>query len=395
MPPRKIGKETVQNVTNEENERQSKRLKTGTGDDAVEGGNEIVFDLDNLDDEKDDLANHLICELEKHGVSATDVKKLEGAGFFTVYSVLYAPRKKVLDVKGLSEARVDKIIKECEFLGSTSILYFYLYKATFELAYAVTNYGGTTAYDIMQRRDRLIRITTGSREFDQLLGGGIETGSITEIFGENRCGKTQICHTLAVACQLPFGRGGGQGRCFFVDTEGTFRPDRISSIAARFDLDPATTLGNIAVYRANNTDQQLTIVTEAADTLAKARFSLIVVDSAISLYRRDYVGRGELAARQMHLGQFLHQLQHLADEFGAAVVITNQMTATVDGSAGIFAVNPMKPTGGNIMGHATCTRLQLRKGKAENRIVKVYKSPCLPESEASFAISEEGIVDAA
>lgn len=117
------------------------------------------------------------------------------------------------------------------------------------------------------------------------------------------------------------------------------------------------------------------------------------MDSATALYRTDYSGRGELAARQQHMARFLRALQKVADEFGVAVVITNQVVAQVDGGA-MFAVDPKKPIGGNIIAHASQTRLYLRKGRAENRICKIYDSPCLPEAEATFSIMADGIRDA-
>lgn len=224
--------------------------------------------------------------------------------------------------------------------------------------------------------------------------GGIETGSITELFGEFRTGKSQLCHMLAVTAQLPISMGGGQGKCLFIDSESTFRPSRILSIAERFSLNGEETLDNIAYARAYNTDHQTSLLIQAAAMMSEARFSVLIVDSAMALYRTDYAGRGELAARQIHLAQFLRQLQRLADEFGVAVVITNQVVAQVDGGASMFNPDPKKPAGGNIIAHASCTRLSLRKGRGENRICKVYDSPSLPENECTFSIMEDGISDA-
>lgn len=126
--------------------------------------------------------------------------------------------------------------------------------------------------------------------------------------------------------------------------------------------------------------------------MSESRFALMVVDSATALYRTDYSGRGQLADRQMHLAQFLRSLLRLADEFGIAVVVTNQVVATVDGSA-MFTADPKKPIGGNIMAHASTTRLKFRKGKGAERICQVYDSPNLPEKEATFCIGTEGITD--
>ena len=126
--------------------------------------------------------------------------------------------------------------------------------------------------------------------------------------------------------------------------------------------------------------------------MSENRFALMIIDSATALYRTDFSGRGELSARQMHLAKFLRTLQRIADEFGVAVVITNQVVAQVDGGA-MFAADAKKPIGGHIIAHASTTRLSLRKGRNESRVCKIYDSPCLPEAEAMFAISTEGIDD--
>ncbi|KAI8384237.1 DNA repair protein RAD51 [Radiomyces spectabilis] len=314
----------------------------------------------------------LIEILENCGVSAADIKKLKDAGYYTIESVAYSPKKNLIRVKGLSDIKVEKIMKE---------------------AIVLIDIGFSTGLDIHVRRSEMIHITTGSKELDKLLGGGIETGSITEIFGEFRTGKTQLCHTLAVTCQLPVGLGGGEGHCVYIDTEGTFRPSRILATAQRYQRDTEETLNNIACARAYNADHQLALLVHASALMAETRCALLIVDSAISLYRTDYSGRGELSARQMHLARFLRQLQRIADEFGVAVVITNQMIAQADGSASMFNVDPKKPAGGHVMAHTACTRLYLRKGQNENRICKIYDSPSLPESEGMFAILEDGIGD--
>ncbi|KAG0695240.1 DNA repair protein RAD51 1 [Chionoecetes opilio] len=311
----------------------------------------------------------LIQTLEQNGIAATDVKKLEEAGYYTVEAVAFAPKKALLSIKGISEAKADKILNE---------------------ATKLVPMGFTTATEFHQKRADLL--TTGSKELDKLLGGGIETGSITEIFGEFRTGKTQICHTLAVTCQLPLEMGGGEGKCLYIDTEGTFRPERLVAAAQRYQLQESDVLDNVAYARAYNSDHQTQLLIQAAAMMAESRYALLIVDSAMALYRTDYAGRGELSARQMHLARFLRMLLRLADEFGVAVVITNQVVAQVDG-ASMFAADPKKPIGGNIMAHASTTRLSLRKGRGETRICKIYDSPCLPEAEAMFGIFSHGVAD--
>ena len=314
----------------------------------------------------------LVSALESQGIAAGDVKKLQEGGFHTVESVAFATKKVLMNVKGISEAKADKIMAA---------------------ATTLVPMGFASANDYLQVRKEMVYLTTGSSELDKLLGGGIETGSVTEMFGEFRTGKTQICHTIAVTCQLPIENGGGQGKCLWIDTEGTFRPERFVPIAERFGLDPSDVLDNIAYARAYNSDHQSQLLITASAMMTEAKYALLIVDSSTNLYRTDFSGRGELSARQMHLGQFLRNLQRIADEFGVAVVITNQVVAQVDGSA-MFVSDPKKPVGGNIMAHASQTRLYLRKGRGETRVCKIYDSPSLPESEATFAITNAGIADA-
>lgn len=172
--------------------------------------------------------------LEEKGINAGDIKKMEEAGFHTVEAVAFTPKKHLVIVKGLSEAKVDKIIEACT---------------------KIVNLGFQTASTFFEKRQSMIHLSSGSQSLDQLLGGGVETGSITEIFGEFRTGKTQICHTLCVTCQLPISKGGGEGMAMYVDCEGTFRPERLIPIAKRFGLDEQQVLDNVAYARAHNTDQ--------------------------------------------------------------------------------------------------------------------------------------------
>jgi len=313
-----------------------------------------------------------IVKLEGNGITSADIKKLQEHGYHTVESIAYTPKKAIAAIKGISEPKADKLM---------------------EAAMKLVPLGFVTATEFHQKRSELIQITTGSRELDKLLGGGIETGSITEVFGEFRSGKTQLCLTLAVTCQLPISQGGAEGRCLYIDTEGTFRPERLLAICERYKMVPSEVLENVAFARAYNTDHQSSLLIQAAGMMAQSRYSLLVVDSATALYRTDYAGRGELSARQMHLARFLRMLLKLADEYGVAVLITNQVVAQVDGMS-MFQADPKKPIGGNIMAHASTTRLYLRKGRGENRMCKIYDSPCLPESEAMFAIKPTGISDA-
>ncbi|KAG6548992.1 hypothetical protein Mapa_009434 [Marchantia paleacea] len=327
-----------------------------------------------VEEEEQGAAQHgpfMVDQLQACGVAATDIKKLKEAGFCTVEAVAYSPKRDLLKIKGLSEAKVDKIS---------------------EAASKLVPMGFTSATMMHEQRSEIIQLTSGSKDLDKILEGGFETGSITEIYGEFRTGKTQLCHTLCVTCQLPLDQGGGEGKALYIDAEGTFRPQRLLQIAERYGLNGNDVLDNVAYARAYNTDHQSKLLVEAASMMVESRFALMIIDSATALYRTDFSGRGELSARQIHLGRFMRSLQKIADEFGVAVVITNQVVAQVDGAA-MFAGPQVKPIGGNIIAHASTTRLSLRKGRAEERICKIVCSPCLPEAEARFQISPEGVTD--
>ncbi|XP_002737805.1 DNA repair protein RAD51 homolog 1-like [Saccoglossus kowalevskii] len=272
--------------------------------------------------QEEDFGPIPIHKLESHGISANDVKKLEDAGYHTVEAIAYAPKKELIGIRGISDAKADKILNESQKLVPM---------------------GFTTATQFHQQRSEIIQITTGSKELDKLLQG------------------------------VP---GGASSPRYLM-----------------YGLSGQDVLDNVAYARAYNSDHQSQLLLQASAMMAESRYSLLIVDSATALYRTDYSGRGELAARQMHLARFLRTLLRLADEFGVAVVITNQVVAQVDGAA-MFTADPKKPIGGNIIAHASTTRLYLRKGRGETRICKIYDSPCLPEAEAMFAILADGVGDA-
>jgi meiotic recombination protein DMC1 len=187
--------------------------------------------------------------------------------------------------------------------------------------------------------------------------------------------------------------GGGNGKVAYIDTEGTFRPERIQKIAERFGVDPEVVLDNIIYTRAHNHDFQMQIMIPLIAKMVEERFSLVIVDSIIALFRVDFSGRGELAERQQKLAKHMSQLVKIAEQFNVALFITNQVSADPGGGA-TFMADPKKPVGGHILAHASTTRLYLKKGRGEQRICKIYDSPSMPEAEAVFSLSDGGITDA-
>ncbi|MDO5851458.1 MAG: DNA repair and recombination protein RadA [Methanobacteriaceae archaeon] len=247
-----------------------------------------------------------------------------------------------------------------------------------------------TALDVLERRKDVGRITTGSTGLDELIAGGIETQSITELFGEFGSGKSQIAHELAVTVQLPKEQGGLEGECVFIDTENTFRPERINQIAEGFGLDQEEVLGKIHIARAFNSSHQILMADKVNDIIQSGvDIKLVIVDSLTAHFRAEYVGRESLATRQQKLNQHLHTLQNIANTYNVAILITNQVQSKPDA----FFGTPTKAIGGHVLGHASTYRIMLKKGLSGKRIARLVDSPHLPEGEAVFKVASEGLVD--
>ena len=249
--------------------------------------------------------------------------------------------------------------------------------------------GFKSAADVMEKRKEIGRVTTGSDSLNALLGGGVETQAITEGFGAFGSGKSQLGFQLSVNVQMPVEKGGLNGTCIFIDTESTFRPERIVQLAQAQGLDPEKVLRNIFVAKAYNSDHQVVLVEKARDIIKERNVKLIVIDSMMSHFRSDYSGRGELAPRQQKLNRHLHSLQKIADSFNVAVYMTNQVMARPDMLFG----DPTAAIGGHILGHASTYRMYLRKSKQTKRVARLIDSPNLPEGEAVFSVTEDGIRD--
>ncbi|MEM3296693.1 MAG: DNA repair and recombination protein RadA, partial [Candidatus Micrarchaeaceae archaeon] len=246
-----------------------------------------------------------------------------------------------------------------------------------------------TAEGVFEERKALGKITTGSKSLDALLGGGIETNAITEVYGRFAAGKTQLGFQISVNVQLPVEKGGLNGTVLFIDTESTFRPERIEQMAAAQKLDVKQTLENIFVVSVHNVDEQILAIERADKLIAEKNVKLIVIDSLIALFRAEFIGRGALGERQQKLNMHIHKLLNLAEKYNLAAYVTNQV---MDNPAILFG-DPTTPVGGNIVAHAATTRLYIRKGKEDKRIVRLVDSPNLPEGECVIKLTPEGIRD--
>nr|BAE96772.1 homologue of the bacterial recA and yeast RAD51/DMC1 [Aeropyrum pernix] len=302
------------------------------------------------------------------GVGPTTAQKLMEAGYTTLEAIAAATPQEVSQATGIPILTAQKIV---------------------DAAREALNIDFKTAYDLKIESMNIKKITTGSRNLDELLGGGIETKTITELFGEFGSGKTQICHQLSVNVQLPEDKGGLEGKAVYIDTEGTFRWERIEQMARGVGLDPDEVMKNIYWIRAINSHHQIAIVDKLFTMVKNVNIKLVVVDSVTSHFRAEFPGRENLAMRQQLLNRHLHQLMRLADIFNVAVVITNQVMARPD----VFYGDPTQAVGGHVLGHAPGVRVYLKKSRGNKRIARVVDAPHLPEGETVFAITEWGIRD--
>jgi len=302
------------------------------------------------------------------GVGPATAEKLKEIGFQTIESIAVASIGELKDA-GLTDTSAEKIINA---------------------ARESLKMGFETGFEYMEKRKKVGRILTGSKELDNLLGGGIETGSITELYGQFGSGKTQIALQVVVNVQLPVEKGGLNGTAVFIDTEGTFRPERIIQLAAAKNLDPKEALKNILVARAYNSDHQMLLAEKGEEIAEEKNVRVVIIDSLTSHFRSEYSGRGELAPRQQKLNRHLHSLQrNLADMHNIAVIVTNQVMT----NPGMLFGDPTTPIGGNIVGHLSTYRLYLRKSKGNKRIARLVDSPYLPEGECVFEVGPNGISD--
>lgn len=262
-------------------------------------------------------------------------------------------------------------------------------KKAIEAAKSMVEIGFETADIVYERRKNISKISTGSKSLDELLGGGVETMAITEMYGKFSSGKSQLGFQLVVNAQKQPQQGGLGGGVLFVDSEATFRPDRIVQIAESQGMDPQAVLKNIQVARAENSDHQIILLEKAEETIEKNNIKLIVIDSLTSHFRSDYIGRGALSERQQKLNKHVHMLQKLAEKYNLAVYVTNQ----VMDNPGILFGDPTTPIGGHVLAHMSTYRIYVRKSKDDKRIARLVDSPNLPEGEAVFRVTPGGITD--
>ncbi|MFH1307438.1 MAG: DNA repair and recombination protein RadA [archaeon] len=318
--------------------------------------------------EKEEKAEPKLTDLP--GIGPTVAKKLEDAGVYDLMGLAVMGPSDLSELAGLGEAVARKAI---------------------QAARKMMDLGFQDGLEYAKKREEVNNITAGSKNIDALLGGrGIETKAITETFGAYGSGKTQLGLQLAVNVQLPFDKGGANGKAVYIDTEGTFRPERIKNMAEAIGANSEKILKNIFVARAFNSDHQILLVDKVGEMIKKGEnIKLVIVDSLTAHFRAEFSGRGQLADRQQRLNRYLHNLMKLAEQHNLAVYVTNQVMSN---PAMMFG-DPTTAIGGNIVGHASTYRIYLRRGKKGSRVAKLIDSPNLPDNETVFFVTKGGLQD--
>ena len=341
------------------------------------------------------------------GVGPVSIKKLNNAGITSIYDLIVRGPMEIARITGKDKDDADVLVEKARELLSQEGL---ITKAFIS---------GT---QLLEERSKVGIISTGTKALDKLMVsdiqrqdgktiGGVETKSITEVFGEFGSGKTQLCHTLAVMVQKPKSEGGLDGNVLWIDTENTFRPERIITICnaknpypdttkkceehgtieceecKALNMDPMKVLERITCARAFNSSTQKLMLEDAAKYIRENNIKLIIVDSGIGLFRSEYHGTGELARRQQGINAFVYLLQRTAETYDCAAIMTNQVQATP-----MAFGDPIKPIGGNIVGHTSTYRIYLKKA-GKKHIAKMIDSPHHEQSEVQYALTAAGVAD--
>ena len=307
------------------------------------------------------------------GVGPVTTKKLSDAGIHNIMDLIVRGPVELSEITGMDKDTAGNIVEKARV-------------ALVEGGMISKDF--VSAAEIYKRRQEIGKITTGTECLDLLLDGGLETQALTEVYGEFGSGKTQFCHTMCVTVQKPKEEGGLDGTVLYIDTENTFRPERIVSIAKAYGMDPEKALDKIIVARAYNSAHQQLILEEASQLIRENNVKLLVVDSAVGLFRSEYLGRGTLSVRQQRLNKFVHLLVRIAETYNCAALATNQVMASPD----VFFGDPTRPIGGNVVAHTSTYRIYFKKS-GKKRIARMVDSPHHPEQEVIFALGEAGVID--
>ena len=306
------------------------------------------------------------------GVGAVTKKKLEAFGLTSIIDICVRGSKEVSEIAGVDKHKADswvfgcqKILEEKGFIRKSDM----------------------STVELMEYQENLPAIETKAKGVDDLLGGGIKPEATYEVYGEFGSGKTQFCNSLTVETIH-----NGQN-VIWIDCEDTFKPRRIVEIlmARGYVEDKEEALeyiNRIYYFYCPNTEQLMGTINNLSNILMEKAPPLLILDGAIGQFREEYLGRGTLAERQMQLARLMTHLKNISYYFRNTVVFTNQ----VQSDPAMMFGDPIKPIGGNVVGHASTYRIYFKKS-GKKRVARMVDSPEHPQADAEFVLGVEGIKD--
>jgi len=309
-----------------------------------------------------------VTELEAvPGVGPAAAKRLREA-FITTAEILSVQNPMDLQTRTkLGEATVAKLIRNARDVTG--------------------KFGFKSGIELEKHQAEVHRLTFGIESLDKKLYGGLEAGSIIELYGSARGGKTFLSHHLAVRCQLPYEQGGLEGRVLWLDTESSFKTQHIRANAIRWGLDPDIALGNISVAPIALSSQIEDYSQQIQILLAEGEYKMLIIDSLTGLFRAEYSGIGNLASRQFSINNLLNWMRRLGLATDAVFVYTNQVTTQISSYGG----NPSAPVGGHVVSHASDYRFFTRVGAQGKRKISLKDNSGVPEFDVELEIGWGGL----
>lgn len=318
---------------------------------------------------KEDRDVYLQEFMQLKGVKETRAEALFNAGYRSLMDIAVAPVGDLVEQTGFGKVAAGKLIEQARALSDVGRI--------------------RNGNELIEDEGKYTYLTTGSGEIDTLIGGGYTTGWITELYGGYGSGKTQACLTASVMATRPIEEGGLDTDVIYVDSEGTFRITRVKEITEARGYNFDEVASRLHVVRANTSAHQIVLMDKIRQLGVEKNVRLLIVDSIISHFRAEYIGRGSLAERQQLLNSYLSQLQSFAESRNAVVLVSNQ----VQENPGLMFGDPVKPVGGYVLGHSAQVHIYIRAGKAGRRVFKLMKSPNLPTGEMICDIGSAGVAD--
>lgn len=331
----------------------------------IEGANDEVL--------IDSFRDSIIEELKTlPGVGEATAEKIFDGGYYSIMDVAVASVGSFTESTAITDATAIKIISGARKMVDLG--------------------DSRTALEMLEEDKNIPKLSTGVKELDMAMQGGLTPGLITQIYAEGGLGKTQWAKTIATIATRPVEEGGLDTDVLYIDTEGTFRPNRVKQIAEARGFDVGKTLSRIHTWTARTTAEQILLVQDEIKKKSAelGGCKLVIIDSLMTRFRGEFTGRGKLGERQNLINKHMFDLLSFARANNAVILVTVPVSANPDAFFGNMAM----PTGGNIVKHNSAYVLNIRRAKQGKVVLRVEKAPDLPMTEVLGQVKDSGMSDA-